>query len=334
VRIRARAPGKLVILGEYAVLEGAEALVMAVSRRCHALVGPARGGLCRLVTWAPQRAAHRFAPGERSGVGLVDLVTGATDARAPGPWSAEIDSRALYSGRRKLGLGSSAAALTAFAGAWSAYRAGAALPDRGPGVTRLIELHRRLQGGAGSGLDVAAAVTGGVISFAIGEGRMPQIGSVQLPNSVGFAGIFTGASASTPDFVTRFRAWRLEAPSRFRQQIGVLSELASAGCAAVRSADADAFLAVVGDYGRQLERLGERLGLEIVTSEHRELTELAARCGVAYKVSGAGGGDLGIAFGKNSDALEAFEHAVRGTRYEWIELDLDRDGLVVEELRS
>ena len=34
MRVRATAPGKLVVLGEYAVLTGAPALVLAVDRQC------------------------------------------------------------------------------------------------------------------------------------------------------------------------------------------------------------------------------------------------------------------------------------------------------------
>jgi phosphomevalonate kinase len=247
---------------------------------------------------------------------------------AVGAWRAELDSSAFFSGRAKLGLGSSAAVLTALAAAWS-RAAGLGLGSIN--VNSLIELHRRFQGGAGSGLDVAAAATGGVLSFRLARTGAPVIGSVQLPNSVGFAGIFTGSSAATPDFVERFDAWRAAQPEVARAFIEVLESLAREGCLAARRNDAAGFLAAVGDYGVQLERLGAEIGRAIVTQEHGDIAVLARQFGVTYKVSGAGGGDLGLAFSSDMDALGALRNALRATQYEWIDLDVDPAGLVVEE---
>ena len=64
---------------------------------------------------------------------------------------------------------------------------------------------------------------------------------------------------------------------------------------ALRADDAAAWLEAFAAYGRGLQELGEAIGAEIVTAEHREIGEEARRYGVAYKVSGAGGGDLGLA---------------------------------------
>ena len=82
-------------------------------------------------------------------------------------------------------------------------------------------------------------------------------------------------------------------------------------------------------YGRALDDLGSHIGAEIVTKEHRDLIRRADRFGIAYKVSGAGGGDLGLAFGLDPEALRAFEAAVSDD-YELIELDVDAQGLTVE----
>jgi phosphomevalonate kinase len=327
--IWARAPGKLVVLGEYAVLHGAPALVMAVSRYSEARIAPSEDGRCHLETFAPARAEHTAAPGRATGVALVDRIC----AAAPGPpWRGSLDSRPLYDGACKLGLGSSAAALCAWAGAWRAY-AGASR-DNGwqrPQAAALIALHRDLQGGVGSGLDVAASLTGGLIEFRLTDTDVPYIGSVQVPNSVGFAGIFAGSSASTPDFVSRYRAWRTEHPGRAARQDRVWGTIAEAGCIAAREDDAEGFLTAVREYGRCLESLGEALGAEIVTAEHRAIGREAKRYGVVYKVSGAGGGDLGVAAATDVGSLNAFKAAVAAKGYRVIDFRLDQQGLVVEE---
>jgi phosphomevalonate kinase len=180
--LKARAPGKLVALGEYAVLDGAPAVVLAIDRYAQAAVEPRADGLCRLTMRAGADEECAFAPGTASGAALVDLVAAAAPKLA---WTAVIDSRAFYSGGAKLGLGSSAAVLVAWAGAFAAFAHARGTGVAPPHVAALIELHRQFQGGRGSGLDVAASFTGGAITFSLARPGRPQSGSVRLPNSGG-----------------------------------------------------------------------------------------------------------------------------------------------------
>ncbi len=322
----ARAPGKLVALGEYAVLDGAPAVVLALDRYVEAEIAPSRDGGCFLETRADRTVEQRFAAGESSGSALVDLVTAAAPAFA---YHATIDSRTLYSGAAKLGLGSSAAVLTAFAGAFAALARAQGLPVPEPGVAELIELHRRFQGGKGSGLDVAAAYTGGAITFSLSGPGVPQIGSVRLPNSVGFAGLFAGRSASTPELVAHYRAWRRDRPREAAALLRQLRSQAEAGCAALREGDAAAWLEAFGAYGRGLQELGDEMGAAVVTAEHREIGAEAQRHGVAYKVSGAGGGDLGLACGTDFGRLDAFKKSVGDRGFRVINVSLAEHGLAV-----
>jgi phosphomevalonate kinase len=329
VPIGARAPGKLVALGEYAVLEGAPALVLAVDRYVVAALAPSEDAACRLRTVFPAAVQRSFAPDDPSGVALVDLVTAASPgARA---WRGSLDSSAFYEGATKLGIGSSAAALCAWAAAWAAHARRAGLPFVEPTLENLIGLHRAFQGGKGSGIDVAASFCGGAVEFALGPAGMPRVGSVRLPNSVGFAGIFAGRSASTPELVAHYRVWRdshrHEAAALHRR----LSATAEAGCKAARGNAAGAFIEAIADYGRGLQDLGVAIGADIVTAEHREIGEHARRFGVAYKVSGAGGGDLGLGCALDAQALEAFKTSVGNRGFRVIDFGLAETGLVVDE---
>ena len=193
-------------------------------------------------------------------------------------------------------------------------------------------MHRGFQGGRGSGIDVAASFTGGVVEFRLDVACAPQVGSVRLPNSVGFAGIFAGRSASTPEFLAHFRAFQAARPAEAAQLLRRLSATAEAGCAAARGGAADAFVEALADYGRGLASLGEAIGADIVTAEHRQIGEHARRFGVAYKVSGAGGGDLGLACALDKGALDAFKASVRERGFRVIELGLAERGLTVNEL--
>ena len=69
----ARAPGKLVALGEYAVLDGAPAVVLALDRYVEAAIEPSADGLCRLTTRSAtvvERTLHTVP-------GVLELMTSA-----------------------------------------------------------------------------------------------------------------------------------------------------------------------------------------------------------------------------------------------------------------
>jgi phosphomevalonate kinase len=328
--IVARAPGKLVALGEYAVLEGGPAVVLAVDRFVEVELAPNAAGTCRLTMRSAETTERAFAPRESSGAGLVDLVTAAVSP--PLPWTATIDSRALFAGREKLGLGSSAAVLCAWAGAFAAFAR-----DQGRAVADvtlpgLIDLHRTFQGGRGSGLDVAASHRGGAIRFSLDAAGVPQVGSVRLPNGVGFAGIFAGRSASTPELVAHYRAWRRNRPGEGAALLRRLTGIAEAGCAAARGDDAAGWIEAFAAYGRGLAELGEAIGVEVVTAEHRQIGDEAARFGVAYKVSGAGGGDLGLACATEPQTLAAFTKRITDRGFRVINVSLAGHGLVVQHV--
>lgn len=326
-RIVSRAPGKLVVLGEYAVLRGAPAMALAVDRYCHAEIGPSEDAHCHLLSRIGEDHTASFSTEMCSGFGLVDEVIKSLPEASP--WRGTLDSRELFSGDIKLGLGSSSAALTSWAGAWRIFSGKSSLEANSDTLKTLVGLHRAIQGGAGSGVDVAASLFGGVIRYQLLELSEPSVSVARLPNSVGFVGVFTRSAAATPDYLARYDAWCETAPVEAIAQIDVLTEITQSGIDAAAGDDVDGFLTAIIDYGRCLEQLGERIGVDIVTSEHRKVTRQAEQLNIAYKVSGAGGGDLGLAFSADSVALEKFKKSIE-PNFEVIEFSIDPGGLVVE----
>ena len=100
--ITAQAPGKLLLLGEYAVLEGAPALVVAVDRLARVRVASAE----RFEISAPQVGIDglEFAPGE--GNGLPPVVAAVIEAISAEeqlePLRITIDTAAFFIGADKL----------------------------------------------------------------------------------------------------------------------------------------------------------------------------------------------------------------------------------------
>ena len=108
-----------------------------------------------------------------------------------------------------------------------------------------------------------------------------------------------------------------------------LTALAEAGCGALVGGDATAWIDAFAAYGRGLQELGEAIGAEIVTAEHREIGDEARRFGIAYKVSGAGGGDLGLACATDLGRLAAFSKSVGDRGFRVINVSLAAHGLLV-----
>lgn len=252
------APGKLVMLGEYAVLEGARAMVAAVNRRASGTTHTAAPPPTPVVAAALALAeSHRYPR-------LGEAVT--------------IDTRAFQEHGVKLGLGSSAvAALLAMALATER--------DDEVALELAIEAHRQAAGGEGSGVDVAAAFHGGVIATA----RQPAI-VTPLPSrcpGLHLTVLATGESASTPALIAQCRA----APT-WRRWVAELGSLAEEGIAAWSARDAARMLSVVSRAGRAMEGLGRDAGVPVVTPTIARVMAEAERRGAAAKPSGAGGGDV------------------------------------------
>ena len=328
MRVVASAPGKLVITGEYAVLEGAPALVLAIDREARVeLEDAADDGYEISAPGLGIRAARGQldAAGQMSWPALdttvvrqLALVSGVLETLAMGgplpSFRAWLDTRAFYAtvdGRAKLGLGSSAALTVALAGALCA------LDRRAPPmIDALIAAHRRAQNGRGSGLDIAASLTGGLLVYRLHD-EQPRVTPTTWPAGLAWCCVWSGKSASTRAYLDQLAAWRTSAPTRYAALMRDLGECATAAAGA---SDATMLLEAVAAYARALDHLGVASGLDIISAEHRALGALAARHGVTYKTCGAGGGDVGIAVTTDADRLQAFGQAATGAGFTLLNL--------------
>ena len=315
------------VLGEYAVLDGAPGLVAAVNRRVRVQISPCSAGRSVVTTRMPRSRRHEFETGEASGLPIVDAVRSVLDLGEVA-WEAEIDSSAFFDpGGSKLGLGSSAAVICALAGA---ARGSAGTNESLPPLSKLLEIQRLVQGG-GSGIDLAASLKGGVLKFRADGETGPN--AVRLgPDLPGYLScVFTGASASTPRFLTRYRQWRESHASDFHQLNEHMTEVSRQGCTAVETGSAAELVRCIRRYGQHMAELGAAIGLPIVTEAHARLTELAEDLGGAYKPSGAGGGDIGLGCFTEREALLAFSRAADQLGFAIVRLAVDPRGLNVDE---
>ena len=338
------------LLGEYAVLFGHPAAVLAVNRSARVDLRSAENDGWSATAPGFEEAEIEFELGGNHGfrwrepaseaaqrLFLVEKVVGSLvaarllDPEDLPPASITLDTREFFhptaSGVTKLGLGSSAAltvALTEALRCWSHGRERRPIVD----LAQLLDLHRTFQGGHGSGIDLAASVTGGVVEYELTDGgRSPSASSLELPENLHLVFIWTGRSASTGDFLARLDAGMNSDGGEIAAVLDRLGSLSAAGIADLRSGRVSALLDRVSDFGRAMERLGDAAGIPILSDEHLELRRLGDDLGVSYKPSGAGGGDVGIGFTDDPDLANAFAAKASDAGFSPLDLEVDPTGV-------
>ncbi len=317
------APGKAVVWGEYAVLEGAPALVMAVDRYATARIEPAPESW-RLTSVGFESSAElgvgelqAAAAAESDGVvGLVRAVLNALgNPTLPAGADLHTDTRSFHNqdggNAQKLGIGSSAAICTATSAVIAEFL------DQTFDESVPLTAHRLLQGKAGSGLDVAAACRGGLIRFQEG-----QSSSAIWPEGLHYRYFWVGQAAKTSAHLAKFGDWRAS---------GDTSSL-DALCQASEALFANPDLPHLNEYVSRLKAMDEAAGLGIFSEAHDQLRTLANQAQVVYKPCGAGGGDIGIAVSDDPSHLE--ELIALAIRDSFLTLDLEIAAHGVHRSRS
>jgi phosphomevalonate kinase len=326
--IRAAAPGKVVLWGEYAVLSGAPALVMAVDRyaRCHLEPG---GDAWRFSALGYPAAAEFLtreqllsseAPESERVWSIAWHVLQTLDCSTlPAAGETRFDTRGFQdpAGRRKLGLGSSAALCVA------GYAAFSELLCQPGSYTAALNVHHRFQGGAGSGIDVAAAWFGGTLKFRRPGGGSADAGEAvpwSLPAGMAPTFVFSGTSARTSDHLMRLRRWLDNGGGP------ELDALAAASSALFETHD---LMVCLSRYVAALWELDQAAALGIFSAAHCRLRQLAFDAGVVYKPCGAGGGDIGAAFTPDAAAAKRFARLARANGFLPLALETASHGIEI-----
>ncbi len=281
----ATAPGKLMLAGEYAVLDGGPALVIAVSRRVRArLVAesatppPLSEFIAGIATLFEQQGQPLLAAAARRVV---------------------VDSSSFYLGRQKLGLGSSAAVTVASIACVIGNVLGAAMaqPDR---IVEFAEqAHGNVQGARGargSGADLVTCAHGGVVRFVRGGSPAAQHYS-GLPVGSQIVAFFTGQSADTARLVASVRAGQQRDPAAVDRALADIAAAATQAATAVGRNDIGEFVAALQQNASALAALGRAAGLELETEAVRSVRRALDRADICVKTTGAGGGDIAVVVG-------------------------------------
>jgi phosphomevalonate kinase len=292
--ITIKAPGKLVIGGEYGVLLGLRAVVAAINKYAHGTFSPGESLQFRYQTTENivHNNDHQLFMAAVATAKSLDLPV------MVGEYF--IDTRDFFFNGRKLGLGSSAAAATALAALIMRADGKVVNPDQ---IFKLASaIHRHHAQNTGSGIDVAASSFGGLFAYSTNAAE-PLIEPLPVPPWwEDLLVIDSQQSQSTSEFVTRFWAARSSMTHKIDDLLKT-NELLTQELA--RAPDLGAAIAVVQEINGCLKKLGDLCQIDIVSPVHEAIFSIAERFGGSCKPSGAGGGDIALAL-MPADARDPF----------------------------
>jgi phosphomevalonate kinase len=323
-RTIASAPGKVVLSGEYAVLDGAPAICMGVNRRARVVIDSTDAEFSTVEAPGYTSASGRFQVSGgvlrwqegQDDFGVVDSVW-----RISGLADKPSHAIALDSGEfidddtgQKIGIGSSSAITVALVAAMQNA-------TEGSNIAMLAQrAHADLQGGVGSGVDVACSLRGGLIEY-----RMEGAATVALrwPDGLHSRLIWTGRAASTREKLSLLDA-AVSKPSRVRLA-GASEDIARAW----RSGSAGKILNQYHHYIECLQDFSVDHDLGIFDAGHADILHAASADNLIYKPCGAGGGDVGIVFGTDEQQLDTFARQLM-RKYRVLDWQLSDTGAIVE----
>jgi len=274
--VKCSAPGKMILLGEHAVVFGEPALAVAIDRRISASVRPSTQ---YLVNGHPMKKKHHA------------YISAALDQAWSGP-PIRIETRSeIPSGS---GLGSSAAVAVACIGALCA-KSGVLDPER---IARMaFQVECEVQGRAsptdtstsvhGQGVLVSPEKREGLLWTIERGGNVWHVHHCDVPK-LRFVVGYTGIHAPTGPLVAKVKKL-CETSEEARRAVKRIGELVEEGVDALRRADRAKLGALMDEDHQLLNSLG--VG-------HEALDRLVSVCrGVSYgaKLTGAGGGGSMIA---------------------------------------
>ncbi len=310
------APGKLLLIGEYAVLDGGLALVAATRQRVYVRLALQQGAAPSPdALSAEMRASKRIAQ-ERLGLEVPPL---------------HVDVGELWRGKRKLGLGSSAAASVAVAGFVYAC-AGRLLTDH---ETRKQIFEDALAGHAsvaplGSGADIAASTWGQLLQYrrcALTPAR-PEVARMLWPDDWHVAVVWSGSSARTSGYLHRLA----QLPPH--ERTGLMKPLSAASAAFIQAVQDTNFAGLceaTSAFVHAELRLEQKLQAAIVTAQLRRIASLAGEHGGVGKPSGAGGGDSAVVFFAGEEEAKLFSSACTKAGFVVWPLSFGAEGISASE---
>ncbi len=365
--MKVSAPGKLMIAGEWAVLEGHACIVTAVNRRVYAEIAESDEISVSIDDFKIKGVAADYADNTLGWINAdgeqakkLVFTKAAIEAALQylgrykpfrlRTWGEESQAR-IGNETKKIGFGSSAAAVVAVTGAILAFHGIDTNKNKGVIYKLSAIAHYFAQGKVGSAFDIAASVYGGVVAYNRfdAEWLMKQFemkksvrdivamewpgfraGKMNIPKGFMLLVGWTKESASTGAMIKQMQDFKKSNPKRYNDIYGGIGKLAENLINAWGKEDREKITELMRSNENLLRGLGAESGVNIETPELKKLSDIANNAGAAGKLSGAGGGDCGMAICFDEKTAKKVKDGWKAAGLYPIDVCIDENGVKLE----
>lgn len=358
-----KAPGKLMIAGEYAVLEpNQRAVVVAVNRYVKAYIGPFSQNKLSLpqmgledITWETSGEGVQFSVSDSRLSFIQNSITVASrflqeKSIILRPFQLQIESELddPETGK-KYGLGSSAAVVAAVISAILYLHSDREEPTALDEIFKLSAIAHLKTQGSGSGADIAAAVYGGWLEYSAFSakwvlkefkqgGKLTELIEKPWPNlfirpltppsTLQLAVGWTKEAAATGPMIKKVQSFREKNLQAYNEFLRESSISVARLIKSFEMNDSTEAINALKQNRKALQKLGENAGIAIETAKLKILCSIAETFG-SGKPSGAGGGDCGIAFLKGDAKIQEMYKAWKEADISPLDLGASKKGISV-----
>ena len=362
--IEVSTPGKLVISGEWGMLWGNPGIIAAVDSRVFCKVEALAG---KFISFNVEELGVRDIRFSWNGKSLVIFPLHRTEENKV-RFIREAVSTVLNflfqngisefrpfkittrGGGRKIGFGFSSASTVSVVMAVLEFYGYKATKQE---IFKLAAIsHFKAQGMVGSGFDVAAGTFGGVFLYRPFDGKWLRNRLTENPGLkilvsdewpglevqalADFPGLeilvgWTGQPASTTRMIEAFNQWSGKNEKECREIFRRISVSVDGLEKAWKDRDKKKIFKSLNANREALVELGKKASIPIETENLRKLAEIASSAGGAGKLSGAGGGDCGIAVSFDRNVSEKIRSEWEKAGIQVMDVQVDREGVRKEK---
>ncbi len=267
------AGGKVILLGEHAVVHGTNALALGLSRGVRVTAREAPGALSLDISDGNLSCAADDGSPEGRAIAALALAIGIE------PRGVALEAKIGLPTRA--GLGSSAALASAAARALASFHQIEPSPDQ---LFEAVQASERVFHGNPSGLDARVVLEGGVVLFSRADGARPIAASVPS-----LLVVHSGEDGETHAMVARFAARLNESGDEGRSRLARIATLVDVGAQALERRDFVTLGQVMNENHELLGWFGmSTRRLDRIVTIAREAGALGA------KMTGGGGGGCAV----------------------------------------
>lgn len=353
MKIEVKTPGKLMIAGEFAVLEpNYKLIVTAVDRFVYVRIEDAINNSLTLenynlrnLTWSYESKKLEMTKASKATRFVEQAIKITYDYLTENkykltPIKINVKSELADSTGIKYGLGSSAAVVT---GVVEAILKKFMPEDMTKMlVFKLASLAHIITQGNGSGADIAASSFNGMIEYTsfqaewllkkyktsstvteliTSDWEYLTIKKISMPKNIQFAVGWTGLPASTKSLVNQLRKLKETNAVDYNQFLTKSKEAVELLLSGLKTDNQEDIFKGIEMNRQALYEVGKRANVKIETKKLFKLSMAAKEVSGAGKLSGAGGGDCGIAFIPAKSKIETLKNAWK--KIDIVPLDLN-----------